>query len=438
MSSPDLSENVHIRRIRLLLWFAAGLTALLGGSWAVFFGWRGDVNIFLVDLSLLALGGLVGWLTHKRRTRLAFLVMLGVAYLVIVGMSLFFDVPREDAPRTSHLYLLVMMMACTLVLRGESRWLRWGAPAVLGVTFIVFASTTWGFESEYLIATSVRRYGGWVHGGIAVIGLMALVHIMLTDVAEANWLELELRKGLTRKEFFLVYQPQVRADGAVVGAEALIRWKHPKLGLVPPGQFITVAEDTGLILPIGEWVLQTACATLSTWANTPALAGLTLSVNVSAKQFLQPSFVQQVADVLAANRVPPDRLKVELTESMLVHDMNDIVQKMHLLHSLGVGCSLDDFGTGFSSLSYLKKLPLDQLKIDQSFVRDVLTDPSDAAIARTVLQLGESLGFSVIAEGVETAGQRDFLLAHRCELFQGYLFSRPLSLADFETYVSHL
>lgn len=438
MSSADLSESVHKRRIRLLLWFAAGLTAALGASWALFFAWRGNSNIFAIDLLLVALGALVGWLTHQRRTRLAFMVMLGVAYTVIVGMSLYFDVPREHAPRTSHLYLLVLMMACTLVLRDESRWFRWGVPAVLGVTFIFFASTTWGIESEYLISTSVRRYGGWVHGGIAVIGLIALVHIMLTDVAEANWLELELRKGLSRKEFFLVYQPQVRADGAVVGAEALIRWKHPKLGLVPPGQFIGAAEDTGLILPIGDWVLQTACETLATWATKPALAGLTLSVNVSAKQFLQPAFVQQVADVLAGTGVQPARLKVELTESMLVHDMNDIVQKMHQLHTLGVGCSLDDFGTGFSSLSYLKKLPLDQLKIDQSFVRDVLTDPSDAAIARTVLQLGESLGFSVVAEGVETAGQRDFLLTHRCELFQGYFFSRPLPLADFETYVSHL
>lgn len=438
MSSADLSESVHKRRIRLLLWFSAGFTAALGASWALFFAWRGEGSVLAIDLLLMVLGALVAWLTHQRRTRLAFIVMLAVAYAVIVGISVFFDIPREYAPRTSHLYLLVLMMACTLVLRDEPRWLRWGTPALLGMTFIFFASTTWGIESEYLISTSVRRYGGWVHGGIAVVGLVALVHIMLTDVAEANWLELELRKGLSRKEFFLVYQPQVRADGVVVGAEALIRWKHPKLGLVPPGQFIGAAEDTGLILPMGDWVLQTACETLAAWATKPALAGLTLSVNVSAKQFLQATFVQQVTDALTTKGVQPARLKVELTESMLVHDMNDIVQKMHQLHALGVGCSLDDFGTGFSSLTYLKKLPLDQLKIDQSFVRDVLTDPSDAAIARTVLQLGESLGFSVVAEGVETAGQRDFLLAHRCELFQGYFFSRPLPLADFETYVSHL
>ena len=435
MTSNELSVAVHKRRIRLLLWVSAGLMSLLGLGWALFFSFIGDVKVAGVELLLLLMGCLVAWLTHLGRTRLAFLVMAVSAYSVLVAFSLFFDVPDAVTPRTSHLYLLVLMLACVLVLRDESRWLRWGVPGVLMITFVYFACTSWGVVSDYLIPASVRQVGVWINASAAVAGLAALINIMLTDVAEANWLELELRKGLTRQEFFLVYQPQVRADGAVVGAEALIRWKHPKLGLVPPGQFIAAAEDTGLILPIGEWVLQTACATLSTWAKTPALAGLTLSVNVSAKQFLQATFVQQVADALTSKGVLAARLKVELTESMLVHDMNDIVQKMHQLQGLGVGCSLDDFGTGFSSLSYLKKLPLDQLKIDQSFVRDVLTDPSDAAIARTVLQLGESLGFSVIAEGVETAGQRDFLLAHHCELFQGYLFSRPLTAGDFEEFV---
>jgi len=435
MTSHELSAGVHKRRIRLLLWVSSGLMSVLGLGWALFFSFIGDYKVAGVELLLLAMGGLVAWLTHLRRTRLAFLVMIGSAYAVLVAFSLFFDVPDAITPRTSHLYLLVLMLACVLVLRDEPRWLRWSIPTVLMVTFVYFASTSWGFESDYLIPAAVRRVGVWINAGAAVAGLAALINIMLTDVAEANWLELELRKGLSRQEFFLVYQPQVRADGTVVGAEALIRWKHPKLGLVPPGQFIAAAEDTGLILPIGDWVLQKACETLSVWATQPALATLTLSVNVSAKQFLQPTFVQQVADALASKGVQAARLKVELTESMLVHDMNDIVQKMHQLHDLGVGCSLDDFGTGFSSLSYLKKLPLDQLKIDQSFVRDVLTDPSDAAIARTVLQLGESLGFSVIAEGVETAGQRDFLLAHHCELFQGYLFSKPLVARDFEAFV---
>ncbi|WP_366481294.1 EAL domain-containing protein [Rhodoferax sp.] len=235
----------------------------------------------------------------------------------------------------------------------------------------------------------------------------------------------------------MLYQPQVHADGTVVGAEALLRWKHPKLGLVSPADFIPAAELSGQILPLGAWVLQAAGQTLAQWAQTPLLSALALSVNVSARQFLQPDFVDQVASTMRQFDIAPQRLKLELTESTLIHDMDDIVRKMHCLHALGVGCALDDFGTGFSSLSYLKRLPLDQLKIDQAFVRDVLTDPSDAAIARTVLQLGESLGLSVIAEGVESTGQRDFLLENHCRLFQGYLFSRPLSLSDFEAYVAH-
>ncbi len=304
MSSADLSNNIHKRRVRLLLWFAAGLMASIGGSWALFFAWRGDGDLFIIDLTLMGLGGLVAWLTHRRRTRVAFMVMLAVAYSVIVATSVFFDVPRDHAPRTSHLYLLVLMMACALVLRDEPRLLKWGAPVMLGITFVFFASTTWGVDSDYIIPTHIRLYGGWVHSMLAVVGLIALVYIMLSDVSETHWLELELRKGLARNEFFLVYQPQVRADGRVVGAEALIRWKHPKLGLVPPGQFISAAEETGLILPIGEWVLQTACEILSTWSKPGPVVvpGLTLSVNVSASQFLQPDFVQQVAKRLGQKR----------------------------------------------------------------------------------------------------------------------------------------
>jgi diguanylate cyclase (GGDEF)-like protein/PAS domain S-box-containing protein len=238
-------------------------------------------------------------------------------------------------------------------------------------------------------------------------------------------LEADIRAGLPRGEFLLHYQRVVDADGVILGAEALVRWNHPRRGMVPPGDFISVAEQTGLILPLGRHVLREACEELARWAADPARARWTLSVNVSAQEFRHPGFVQQVLDLLAETRADPRRLKLELTESLLLHDVEDGIAKMQVLRALGVGFSLDDFGTGYSSLSYLKRLPLDQLKIDQSFVRDVLFDPNDAAIACTVVALAQSLGLDVVAEGVESDGQRDFLLRNGCRRFQGYLFGRP-------------
>jgi EAL domain-containing protein (putative c-di-GMP-specific phosphodiesterase class I) len=206
----------------------------------------------------------------------------------------------------------------------------------------------------------------------------------------------------------------------------LLRWRHPARGLVSPAEFIPVAEQAGLIIPLGQWVLAAACDQLLDWNNSAVTRRLTMAVNVSARQFRHPEFTAQLLELLRVSGANPYRLKLELTESMLLSDFDDVIVKMGELRSIGVNFALDDFGTGYSSLSYLKRLPLDQLKIDQSFVRDVLTDPNDAAIARTILSLARSLDLSVVAEGVETAGQRDFLLQCGCKAFQGYFFGRPV------------
>jgi EAL domain-containing protein (putative c-di-GMP-specific phosphodiesterase class I) len=231
----------------------------------------------------------------------------------------------------------------------------------------------------------------------------------------------------------LHYQPQVNGNQQITGAEALVRWLDPKRGMVSPVEFIPVAEETGLILPLGQWVLETACAQLARWADQPAMADLTVAVNVSARQFHQNDFVEQVLDVLKHTGANPQRLKLELTESMLVDDIEGVIAKMSALKGSDVSFSLDDFGTGYSSLVYLKRLPLDQLKIDQGFVRDILIDANDAAIAKMVIGLADSMGLRVIAEGVETEAQRDFLTTLGCPAYQGYLFSRPLSLEAFES-----
>ncbi|MCK9635223.1 MAG: EAL domain-containing protein [Methylobacter tundripaludum] len=259
---------------------------------------------------------------------------------------------------------------------------------------------------------------------------------MQTDIMARASLEEDLHRGLQEKQFILHYQPQVDIHGRIIGAEALVRWQHPQRGMVPPADFIPLAEESGLILPLGLWVLETACAQLAAWAVRPETAYLTLAVNVSVHQFRQADFADQVLAVLDHTGADPCRLKLELTESLLVSNVEDIITKMTVLKAKGVSFSLDDFGTGYSSLTYLKRLPLDQLKIDQGFVRDVLIDLNDAAIAKMIIALAESMGLAVIAEGVESEAQRGFLAHHGCHAYQGYLFSKPIPLEQFDEFVS--
>ena len=249
-------------------------------------------------------------------------------------------------------------------------------------------------------------------------------------------MEAELQQALGWQQLQLHYQPQVTSDQRVVGAEALLRWQHPLRGMVPPTEFISLAEETGLILPLGRWVLATACQQLKLWEGLPRLGQLQLAVNVSARQFAQPDFVAQVQDVLARSGANPALLKLELTESLVMENVGDAIGKMHELKYLGISFSLDDFGTGFSSLAYLAQLPIDQLKIDKSFVQNTPGKSSDETIARTIISMGRDLKMDVIAEGVETEAQQTFLSRYGCHVYQGFLFSRPLPLTDFEAYVA--
>ncbi|RZA05762.1 MAG: bifunctional diguanylate cyclase/phosphodiesterase, partial [Moraxellaceae bacterium] len=251
-------------------------------------------------------------------------------------------------------------------------------------------------------------------------------------------LEKSMRLALERKEFLLHYQLQVDRNGKPTGAEALIRWNHSEHGMISPAAFIPLAEETGMILPIGQWVLETACVQLVEWAKAPHTRQWSMAVNVSLSQFAHPDFVANVTQALQKTGANPYQLKLELTESMLAKDVEEVIVKMFEIKALGVTFSLDDFGTGYSSLSYLKRLPLDQLKIDQTFVRDLLTDSNDATIARTVVALGHSLGLKVIAEGVETAEQRNALADMGCDAYQGYYFARPVAVRDLAAAVQKI
>lgn len=245
-------------------------------------------------------------------------------------------------------------------------------------------------------------------------------------------LEADLREAIEKKQFRLFYQAQVNHHHQIIGAETLIRWQHPQRGMVSPVEFISLAEETDLILFIGDWVLEAACAQLKIWKNNRQTQHLKLSVNVSAKQFHQHDFVEKVHQVIRRNAINPSNLKLELTETMVLNDIDDTLVKMHKLHKLGVSFAMDDFGTGHSSLSILKKLPFDQLKIDQSFVRDISIDQDDAIIVKTIIDMAANLGMEVIAEGVETVEQCVFLEQNNCLNYQGYLFSKPVPIEQFE------
>jgi len=418
-----------------MLWLGSGVLTSLGLSWSIFFALKGDWFFVAIDVLIMCIGLCVGVFTHLKRTRAAFYIFIAGSFLIVCGISWVFDVPTAQVPRSTHLFLLILAMSGGLFLRDEPLLPRLGVMGVCFAAFTVLASTNSGLDSVYALPDTVRAIGTWVNVISAMFALYVLMRVTVSDLAEASSLEIDLRKGMTQGEFFLDYQPQVTSQGQVVGAEALLRWRQPERGLVPPGEFIAVAEQTGLILPLGMWVLGTACTQMVQWSSRPDMAHLTIAVNVSALQFAQANFVEQVQSVIERTGARAQTLKLELTESLLAQDLDGIIAKMTALKALGVGFSLDDFGTGYSSLRYLKRLPLDQIKIDQSFVRDVLTDENDAALARTIINLGKSLNLAVIAEGVETLEQRNFLIENDCHVFQGYFFSKPISAQQFEKFL---
>jgi EAL domain-containing protein (putative c-di-GMP-specific phosphodiesterase class I) len=255
---------------------------------------------------------------------------------------------------------------------------------------------------------------------------------MNEEALERVRIEGALRNALERNELVLHYQPQVDLNsGVVVGMEALLRWQHPELGMVAPNRFIGVAEETGLIVPIGAWVLRTACEQAKAW-HQAGFQKLRVAVNLSARQFASPDLISEIETVLSDTGLPPDSLEIELTESLFMSDVAQAVELMHKMKGLGINLSIDDFGTGYSSLSYLSRFPIDVLKIDRSFVNDISDDVNDAAIVASIIALAHNLKLAVIAEGVETPEQLHYLRHHGCDEMQGYYFSKPLAAGDFE------
>ena len=427
---------MHSRRVRRLLFLGSGFIAATSLCWGLFFVSHGFLLLAAMDVVAIALAGATAALARRQHLRAASRLLIVVMFVLLCCSAEFFDIPSAAAPRSMHLYLLAFGIASSLLTRAEPAWLRWGTPLAFACAYVFFASTNAGWPTGLALPDTVRVPGTWINNTIALAFILLALHVIQSDVRERNVLEIDLRDGLLRGELQLHYQPQFDSERRVVGAEALARWTHPRRGAISPATFIPLAEGSGLMPPLGDWALRTACRQLVAWSQSPEMSPLSLAVNVSASQFGQVDFVARVFAILDDSGAEAAKLKLELTESTLAHDLEDIIAKMNQLKARGIRFSLDDFGTGFSSLTYLNRLPLDQLKIDQAFVRDMLESKRAAGVAETLIQLGRRLGLEVIAEGVETEAQRSFLLAIGCRNYQGFLFSPALPSAEFTAFVA--
>lgn len=440
LNKDDVSEwtptGRHNRRVKNLILFGAFTCVCLGVAWSIYNTLAGG-PLLAVFSGLTALAGFIsGSLAWRNHLRSAAIIMVHLL-LMTVTLATLGDVPTGDIPRTNHMNLLPVVAACLLIFNREGWYLRVILPAAGLVAFLALALNLIPLPStDLLMPAENRNVGVWANNITGIIGSWIVVMLMRSSMNARRALESAMRQGIARGEYQLHYQPQVDAEGRIFGVEALLRWRHPSRGNISPQEFIPLAEETGLIIPIGEWVLRTACAQLATWGCSPQTAHLTIAVNVSASQFRQPDFVQLVERIVSLSGIDPSRLELELTESALADDIDSAVLKMQALKEIGIKWSLDDFGTGYSSLSSLKRFPLDQLKIDQSFVRDLLTDERNLPIVDTIIQLSQNLNLAVIAEGVETEAHLNVLRDAGCPSYQGYLFSPPLPAAALDELIN--
>jgi len=434
LQPPPWLSPVHRRSWRILAWtnLILGVGVLL---WVPLL-WSENqpaAAAAYLPTSLAAAAALA--LLARGRWRLCARLTVTYMFVFVVCNAVWLNPVVAGVPRSAHQYLLALGVASTLMTRGDRAWVRYGFPALCLAVYAGLAGSHFTLHPGPSVDSVVYRWGAWFDQAVVVAVVLLVLHVLQTDSVRLEDRADELRLAIAHDQLQLHYQPQVDGQGRVTGAEALLRWTHPQRGPVSPAEFVPMAERNGLIGALGDWVLRRACWQLSQWADDPWLRPLVLSVNVSARQFDQADFVPRLMALLQQHRVAPQRLKIELTESALAEDLDAVIRKMAALRAQGVSLSLDDFGTGYSSLTLLRRLPLDQLKIDQSFVRDMLAGPEGEAIPRAIVTMGLSLGMEVIAEGVETEAHRTALARIGCHRYQGFLFARPMSAEALRDWV---
>lgn len=427
--------TVEQRRAQRALMLGACALTLQCLAWSIFFALNGMWLVMLAIVLLQAFATVSFGLQARHRAgglgALMFVAMVGVISL----MALIFDAPTEQASRSIHLFLLPLAVAAYMAFRESRAGFSVGL-AVLSLSFFLMLEILpWAPFPELVLPDSLRVFGKWMNGGAAMLLFILLLHVLHSDAKLHADVDHELQQALRKHEFVLYFQPQLDQRMHVTGAEVLLRWQHPQHGLLMPSVFIHHAERNGLMAPLGQWVLEQACLQLKKWQKDPVMAQLELAVNVSQTQFRQDSFTADVLRAVQQHGIEPRRLELELTETLMALNMDDLQHKMQLLERSGLRFSLDDFGTGFSSLHWLRQLPLHTLKIDRSFVSDLPHGNNSAAIVKTLLGLAQSMALNVVAEGIEQDAQQAFLMEHGCPRFQGYLYSKPLPLQEFVSFV---
>lgn len=393
------------------------------------------VGYWSLAFALLGLGVAIlpCWLLARRGNFSAGLLAAQLVCLLFVCLfSLLFDIPNKEVLRTTHLYLLVIALVGYINYQRTPSRQQAGMIIASLLMFVVFCSSRLAFPFAIPMPTAFREISSWVNAMMVTVMLGGGMAALQADFSRQTDIGRQLRRALKQNEFVLYYQLQVSADGGFTGAEALLRWQHPEKGLLSPDFFLPDAQRAGLMPLIGEWVLREACFRLTQWQSRPEMARLTLAVNFTADHILETDFTENVIETVVSAGVNPSQLKFELTESVFATDMPVVVTTMETLAASGFRFALDDFGTGFSSLSYLRQLPLEQIKIDRSFVKAVLGGEKGRVIARNIIRMGRELQLQVLAEGIEEEAQWLIMKTLGCDAFQGYYFARPLSAPDFE------
>jgi len=426
-----MKDDGHKRRVRASLLGSGIISVLVGLGWSAAFIHFDRPVLAALNGGLIPFGIALAWLAYQRRLKAAAL-LAGHFLPLFIAVSCLFDEVPDGVHRATQMHFLPLALGVYFVFRRGSIYMKYVVSAFCLIGFVVFSITSIGFHDPALvIPASAAEIGVWANTLTAMAELVFVVVIMNADLSVRRMMDIEMRKAIAHGDFQLQYQPQINEAEKVVGAEALIRWRHARMGDVPPAKFIPLAEESGLIVPIGNWVLRAACAQLAQWEVRPETQHLTMAVNVSASQFRQPDFVQSVSEIVRLSGVTPSKIKLELTESIFVDNVDVTASKMNALKAIGIIWSLDDFGTGYSSLSVLNSFPLGQIKIDKSFVRGMLSNASNMVVTEAIIELAGKLNLQVIAEGVETVEQLNRLREAGCLNYQGYLFSPPLDIDAF-------